>query len=146
MTERSFVCEQCGLDVDSEPIGTDHRNHCPSCLWSRHLDGKTPGDRSAHCGGMMKPVVLTFKYEQEKTGELMLVHKCMLCGAVSKNRIAGDDKPESVECLFQKCLELSAEEIKELEGQGVKILTETDEREIITQLYGKPEAEGRLRE
>jgi len=95
---------------------------------------------------MMKPVVLTFKYEQEKTGELMLVHKCMLCGAVSKNRIAGDDKPESVECLFQKCLELSAEEIKELEGQGVKILTETDEREIITQLYGKPEAEGRLRE
>ena len=29
--------------------GTQHRNHCPNCLTSLHLDNE-PGDRAANCG------------------------------------------------------------------------------------------------
>ena len=38
-----------------KPAGTQHRNHCPNCLSSLHLDIE-PGDREADCGGIMDPV------------------------------------------------------------------------------------------
>ena len=38
----SFRCKHCGLDVPMDAPGTAHRNHCPNCLWSRHLDDDTP--------------------------------------------------------------------------------------------------------
>ena len=49
----NFVCEHCGEKV----IGDGYTNHCPKCLWSKHVD-VNPGDRMAHCGGMMKPEAL----------------------------------------------------------------------------------------
>ncbi|MEU5370808.1 RNHCP domain-containing protein, partial [Streptomyces sp. NPDC005951] len=30
-----------------------HRNHCPSCQVSLHVDGRVPGDRAAGCRGRM---------------------------------------------------------------------------------------------
>jgi hypothetical protein len=39
----TFRCRNCGLDVGTTAPGTAHRNHCPSCLWSRHVDD-VPGD------------------------------------------------------------------------------------------------------
>jgi hypothetical protein len=44
---RSFRCGHCGVEVSLDAPGTSHRNHCPSCLWSRHLDRNVPGDRKA---------------------------------------------------------------------------------------------------
>ena len=32
--------------------GSDHRNHCPNCLSSLHVD-EEPGDRASDCGGIM---------------------------------------------------------------------------------------------
>ncbi|MET1001543.1 MAG: RNHCP domain-containing protein, partial [Acidimicrobiia bacterium] len=49
---RSFRCRRCGLDVSYDAPGTAHRNHCPNCLWSRHVDDR-PGDRAAECGSAM---------------------------------------------------------------------------------------------
>jgi DNA-directed RNA polymerase subunit RPC12/RpoP len=42
-----FFCLRCGVIVSStyELSGVRNRNHCPYCLWSRHLDWRTPGDR-----------------------------------------------------------------------------------------------------
>ena len=40
-----------------KPAGTQHRNHCPNCLTSLHLDNE-PGDRAADCGGQMEPVAV----------------------------------------------------------------------------------------
>ncbi|MCJ7545146.1 MAG: RNHCP domain-containing protein, partial [Phycisphaerae bacterium] len=40
----AFICEHCALVVSPDPGGTAHRNHCPHCLWSVHLDLR-PGDR-----------------------------------------------------------------------------------------------------
>lgn len=69
--------------------GTEHRNHCPGCLWSRHLDATVPGDRAADCGGSMEPIAVCVRAD----GEWALVHRCSGCATVHVNRIAGDDNP-----------------------------------------------------
>jgi hypothetical protein len=85
----SFRCRHCRLDVPMAAPGTRHRNHCPSCLWSRHLDGAVPGDRAAACAGAMEPIAVAVRAD----GEWALVHRCAGCSAVRLNRIAGDDNP-----------------------------------------------------
>ena len=48
----SFTCRVCGHPVVPVGAGSDHRNHCPNCLSSLHVDDE-PGDRAADCGGIM---------------------------------------------------------------------------------------------
>ncbi len=66
--------------------GTRHRNHCPLCLWSCHVD-HSPGDRDAECGAAMEPISISVR----GSGEWVLVHRCRGCGEIHLNRIAGDD-------------------------------------------------------
>ncbi len=87
--QRPFRCRHCGLDIPVDAPGTAHRNHCPGCLWSRHLDGATPGDRAADCGSAMEPIAVAVRGD----GEWVLVHRCSGCGELDLNRIAGDDNP-----------------------------------------------------
>ena len=87
--QTSFRCRNCRLDVPMDVPGTEHRNHCPNCLWSRHLDAGTPGDRAAECGGSMEPIAICVR----AGGEWALVHRCSGCSTVRVNRIAGDDNP-----------------------------------------------------
>ncbi len=72
--------------VASAAPGTRHRNHCPSCLWSRHVDSRA-GDRAADCGGPMEPIAVWVRSD----GEWALVHRCVSCRSLRSNRIAGDD-------------------------------------------------------
>jgi ribosome biogenesis GTPase / thiamine phosphate phosphatase len=81
-----FLCGHCGQEVTASAPGTEHRNHCPQCLWSRHLDLK-PGDRAAACGGTMEPFAVSVR----GGGEWALLHRCRECGTIKANRIAGDD-------------------------------------------------------
>jgi hypothetical protein len=85
---RSFRCNHCRLDVPTDAPGTAHRNHCPNCLWSRHVDDD-PGDRASDCLASMEPIAITVR----KDGEWVLIHRCNGCGTLSSNRIAGDDNP-----------------------------------------------------
>jgi hypothetical protein len=85
----TFRCRHCRLDVPTDAPGTNHRNHCPSCLWSRHLDDEVPGDRGAACAGSMEPIAVYVRPD----GEWALVHRCGGCDALRQNRIAGDDNP-----------------------------------------------------
>lgn len=80
-----FVCTRCAARVDGKAIGTAHRNHCPRCLWSRHVDDLS-GDRRSTCGGMMEPVAIWVR-----KGEWVIIRRCQECGALHANRIAGDD-------------------------------------------------------
>ena len=48
----SFTCKACGRLVVSDGAGSGHRNHCPNCLSSLHLDNE-PGDRASDCGSVM---------------------------------------------------------------------------------------------
>jgi len=72
--------------VSARALGTAHRNHCPRCLWSRHVDTK-PGDRAAGCGSRMEPIAVWVRGDEEWA----LVHRCVACQALKANRIAGDD-------------------------------------------------------
>ena len=83
----TFRCRNCKLIVGPLHSGGHHRNHCPYCLWSRHVDGKTPGDRASVCGGAMAPIG-TFTRPK---GEWVLLHRCLSCGFERHNRVAGDD-------------------------------------------------------
>ena len=74
--------------MSTDAPGTEHRNHCPGCLWSRHLDN-TPGDRSAGCSGSMEPIAVCVRAD----GEWALIHRCAACATMRVNRIAGDDNP-----------------------------------------------------
>jgi len=74
------------------PAGGHHRNHCPYCLYSRHVDGRVPGDRASACGGSMAPIGTFVR----RNGEHVLVHRCLTCRFERYNRIACDDYFELV--------------------------------------------------
>ena len=82
-----FICEYCGKSVGPIKYGGSYRNHCPFCLWSKHVDTDIPGDRANDCQGLMEPITVTTR----RTGEYVLTHKCTKCGFERYNRIAGDD-------------------------------------------------------
>ena len=84
----SFTCAVCGKEVLPDNAGTDHRNHCPNCLSSLHVDNE-PGDRESDCGGVMEPIAVWVK----NNGEWTLIHRCKVCGKLSPNRVAADDNP-----------------------------------------------------
>jgi hypothetical protein len=137
-----FNCTNCQRWVSFSALGTNHRNHCPYCLHSIHLDSSS-GDRKSSCKGVMKPLGLTFKcegkdkYGKEKQGELMVIHQCSKCNKKSINRISGDDNPDAIISLFKKSLELDSSIIKEIEEEGIKVLSNQDMPEINLQLFGK---------
>lgn len=85
-SEKQFVCRHCGRTVSLKVPGTRHRNHCPWCLRSVHLD-KQAGDRISSCGGVMEPIAISIR----RGNEWVLIHRCNGCGALKENRIAGDD-------------------------------------------------------
>lgn len=85
----SFRCIQCRLDVSMRAPGTAHRNHCPACLTSKHVDDHRPGDRASTCGARMDPIAIAVRGD----GEWVLIHRCAGCDALSANRTAGDDNP-----------------------------------------------------
>ncbi|MFT3785139.1 MAG: RNHCP domain-containing protein [Tepidisphaeraceae bacterium] len=83
-----FVCRHCGRGVNPCPYGSEHRNHCPWCLWSLHVDER-PGDRASACRGKMEPIAVWVR----RDGEWAVVHRCGSCGCLKSNRIAADDEP-----------------------------------------------------
>ncbi len=85
----SFRCAECRLDVSMHAPGTAHRNHCPSCLTSKHVDDRTPGDRASDCHARMEAIAISVRGD----GEWVLIHRCTGCGELDANRIAGDDNP-----------------------------------------------------
>ncbi len=73
--------------------GNGYTNHCPQCLWSKHVD-VIPGDRQAllTCGALMKPLSI-----EGGTGEgYSVVHECIECGHKKKNKLAKGDSEDVV--------------------------------------------------
>lgn len=82
-----FVCERCGTMVK----GTGYTNHCPNCLYSKHVDLEIPGDRAAECGGPMKPIGIN-----QKHGEYIIIHQCLRCGKITRNKTSPGDNFEAI--------------------------------------------------
>ena len=93
--KEDFVCEHCGEYV----VGNGDTNHCPLCLYSKHVDIE-PGDRLAECGGLMKPVSV-----EKKKDEYVLIHKCSVCGHVKKNKMQEGDDFDVVLKIVEKGIE-----------------------------------------
>lgn len=84
----SFRCAHCGKEIHPEGAGSQHRNHCPHCLYSLHVD-EEPGDRKATCHGQMEPIGVISKGD----GDWSILHLCKSCGKLSLNRALADDNP-----------------------------------------------------
>ncbi len=83
----TFRCRHCKTIVGVPISGGRHRNHCPLCLYSRHVDWKRPGDRRSECRSMMRAVGVFTRGD----GEQVLIHLCLGCGVERHNRVAADD-------------------------------------------------------
>lgn len=86
MINESFICENCGKFVEKH-LEWSARNHCIFCLYSKHLDLNSPGDRLSKCNWLMKPIWIDFK----KNKWWMIKHKCQKCWKETLNKIAPDD-------------------------------------------------------
>lgn len=93
----SFTCKVCGWPVVSAGAGSGHRNHCPNCLSSLHLDNE-PGDRESDCHGKMEAIGVWVR----KNGEWAVIHRCVKCGRTSSNRTAADDNPMKLMALAMR--------------------------------------------
>jgi hypothetical protein len=85
----AFICANCGFA--NTPAVRTCRNHCVKCLFSLHIDGEVPGDRSATCGGKMRPTNV-----YRKNGEWFVRHECELCSHSRPNKILEDDNFDQV--------------------------------------------------
>lgn len=84
--QEPFTCEHCGFAVEILEHGSC-RNHCPQCLYSKHVDAAGPGDRASTCQGLMRPDHMD--YDGKKGWHI--VHVCEKCGKTIPNKTAPDD-------------------------------------------------------
>ena len=87
--DEEFICENCGKKV--KKLGYTCRNHCPYCLYSKHVD-INPGDRSEVCHGLLEPIGIELS---PKKG-YVIVFKCRKCGKTRKNKAANDDNMDLI--------------------------------------------------
>ena len=92
----TFRCGHCKRIVGPVIYGGSQRNHCPFCLWSRHVDD-LPGDRASQCRALMEPIGLV-----EKSGKgWQVVHRCTACGHRQPNRLVRDgDAPDDLDLVL----------------------------------------------
>ena len=94
MIDEEFTCENCGKKVNK--LNYTARDHCPYCLYSKHVD-IMPGDRQNKCCGLMIPISVE-KYKNT----YKIVYKCDNCKEIHKNIIAIDDDFEELLKIMQK--------------------------------------------
>lgn len=86
MINEQFSCENCGKYIEKHPEWSA-RNHCPYCLYSKHLDLDFPWDRLSDCKWLMKPIWI----DNKKNKWWMIRHKCQKCEKEILNKLAPDD-------------------------------------------------------
>ena len=83
MRDENFICKNCHKEV--KKLGYTARDHCPYCLYSKHVD-INPGDRQNSCQGLLKPIGIEKFKDTYK-----ILYRCEKCGEDHKNIIAKDD-------------------------------------------------------
>ena len=84
MRDEEFICENCGATV--KRLNYTARDHCPYCLYSKHVD-VNPGDREEICHGILEPIGV----ELDSKKGYVIIFKCKKCGAIRRNKAAKDD-------------------------------------------------------
>ena len=86
--DEGFLCENCKKEV--KPLGYTSRDHCPYCLYSKHVD-INPGDRKNPCKGLLEPIGIE-KYKDT----YKILYQCRKCKKTHKNIIARDDDMKKI--------------------------------------------------
>lgn len=81
----NFECGNCGFKVE----GDGYTDHCPKCLWGRHVDREIPGDRESECGALMEPMRVIYE-----KGEYKIEYRCNACSHKFRVRAGIDDDRE----------------------------------------------------
>lgn len=122
-SEEVFKCKHCRVFVCPLYSGGRHRNHCPFCLYSLHVDDRKPGDRMSTCGCRMEPAGRF----QRPNEEYVIIHRCLGCGFERFNRIAADDDFDLVLALPV----LPARTSREVKAQQLEALLAEQEEEWV---------------
>lgn len=88
MVDENFKCENCGLEV--KPLSYTARDHCPNCLYSKHVD-INPGDRLSNCLGLLKPIGI-----EKFKSTYKIIYECEKCKYKHKNIVAKDDNVDLI--------------------------------------------------
>lgn len=94
MIDEPFTCENCGKRVPR--LGYTARDHCPFCLYSKHVD-VNPGDRRNPCKGLLRPVGI-----EKFKDSFKILYECTKCGNKHKNIMANDDNMDMIIMLSKK--------------------------------------------
>lgn len=86
-----FECENCGKSIK----GDGYTNHCPKCLFSKHVD-VDPGDRLNECRGLMEPMDAFLK-----EGKWILVQRCQKCGEEKRIKVREEDSKKEIEKILK---------------------------------------------
>lgn len=81
--DEEFICENCHKKV--EKLYYTSRDHCPYCLYSKHVD-IMPGDRQNNCEGLLEPIGI-----EKFKNTYKIIYKCTKCHKTHKNVMAKDD-------------------------------------------------------
>ncbi len=76
-----FTCDNCETFVQ----GDGYTDHCPSCLYSKHVD-INPGDRNNNCCGSMKSVAAEVRKDDYK-----IHYECEECGYKHRVKSVSED-------------------------------------------------------
>lgn len=79
--KEDFKCDNCGFEV----LGNGYTDHCPKCLYSKHVDIH-PGDRQSDCKGTMRPVGFGIRH-----GKYVINYVCEKCGYHHKVKCVKED-------------------------------------------------------
>ena len=88
MKDENFICDNCNKNV--EKLNYTARDHCPYCLYSKHVD-IMPGDRANDCHGLFKPIGI-----EKFKNSYKIIYRCNKCGELHKNIVANDDNMDLI--------------------------------------------------
>ena len=94
MIDEEFICENCNKKVAK--LNYSARDHCPNCLYSKHLD-INPGDRLNKCHGLLEPISI-----EKHKNTYKIIYKCQKCNIIHKNIMAIDDNYDEIIKLSSK--------------------------------------------
>ena len=86
--DEEFTCENCKKKVPT--LGYTSRDHCPYCLFSKHVD-INPGDRENECKGLLEPIDI-----EKFKNTYKIIYKCKKCNKIHKNIISNDDDIDEI--------------------------------------------------
>lgn len=93
------------------------------------------------CRGSMQAIGLAWKSSPNKygttNGELMIVHRCDECDAVSINRIAADDNLDKLVNLFEETIKMENRREELMWKSGIQLLSHYHQAEFMRCIFGK---------